>query len=77
MTAKRISTITATTALAVSSLFWGAGAAFAHGGSATPSSEQQDCRDLVIYTKGQGSHAQGGLSTAGEHGAAVQGGHCG
>lgn len=77
MTTKRMSTITVATALAVSSLFWGTGAAFAHGGAVTPSSEQQECRDLTLYTKGQGMHAIGGLRVAGDRGAAADGGHCG
>ncbi|GAA5112560.1 hypothetical protein [Haloechinothrix salitolerans] len=61
---------------AAGGLLFGASPAAAHGGSVTPPSEQQDCRNLALHDKGEGENAQEGTNTAGENGAAVEGGHC-
>lgn len=50
--------------------------AAAHGGSVAPPTDEQQCRDLALYDKGQAGHAEGGSATAGDAGSAVTWGHC-
>lgn len=66
----------AVAALTAGLLAFGTVPAWAHGGSVDPPAEQQDCRDLALYAKGEGSNAKGGLTTAGDNGRAVEWGHC-
>lgn len=72
-TLRRTLTIAAAAA-AMSAL--AAGPALAHGGSVSPPANQQSCSNLDLNERGAASNAVGGLSTAGEHSAAVTWGHC-
>lgn len=77
MKTRRASPFIAAASLAAASFVFGAPAAAAHGGSVSPPSEQQECRNLALYDKGEGSHGKKGTNTAGEHDSAVNWGHCG
>ncbi len=77
MSHSRRKSYAAVAALAAGGLLLGAVPAMAHGGSVSPPSEQQDCRNLELNEKGEGGNAEHGTSTAGENGSAADWSHCG